>query len=376
LPLIARREDRLAVFDRIDVNSARAAAGAAVAIIDDVRMTTTDPVDTGSTHPRFARGRFALREYVTGFDDCWSTTVLPDAPVAVLAAADRLAAVDLDTGAVDVYPIGGDLSVRAMVGLTGRRILAVRFDRIEMFHLDGSARRVRPIRRWTIRSESSVLDVSATATGSRFVVAAGDRFYLGDVESRRRLVCVESPDETFYGSAGCLAAYVSPDGGTLAVGRVGSIDVHTGGPGGAGGEPLRRIHDLSLNTKGYAVLSIGMSPDGRRLVAGDDYATSALFDLHAGTRAGLSEGGKVVAVKWTPDGGTCALVMLTRTVGLLDPSGRLQAELSPDEAGTYYFLGGGWAGDDRFVVGTEHGKVLAWSHEAEDQRQDPVASAG
>jgi hypothetical protein len=346
------------------------------AIIHNVRMTTDDPVGTeAASAQRFARGRFALREHVTGLDDCWSTTVLPDVPIAVLAGADRIAAVDLDTGAVDAYPIGGDLTVRAMVGLTGRRVLAVRFDCIEMFHLDGSARRLRPVRRWTIRSESSVLDVSATATGSRFVVAAGDRFYLGDVESRRRLVCVESPDETFYGSAGCLAAYVSPEGGTLAVGRVGSVDVHTGGTGGTGGE-LRRIHDLSLNTKGYAVLSIGISPDGRRLVAGDDYATSALFDLHAGTRTELSEGAKVVGAKWTPDGGTCAVVMLTRTVGLLDPSGRLQAELTPDEPGTYYFLGGGWAGDDRFVVGTEHGKVLVWTHEAQDQRQNLVGPAG
>ncbi|MEO3793394.1 WD40 repeat domain-containing protein [Nonomuraea sp. B10E15] len=281
-------------------------------------------------------------------------------PVAVLGDDGHLALVDLDTGTVDSYEVDDDLPPVALVGLTDRRVLVVRFNTIELYRLDGPAEWKAPIRQWQIKSDTSVLDVAATESGSRFVVAAGDRFYVGDVDNPD-LVEVDSPDRTWYGSAGCLAGYVSPDGATFAVGRVGSIDVYTTAP-------LCRIHDLCMNEKGDAVLSLALSPDGRRLVAGDDAARSALFDLGGGDRAQVSKGGKVIAAQWSRDGSVCALVVLTRAVGVVDLSGRLLAELTPQEPGTYYFLGGGWvAGGGRFAVGTEHGKILAWNLEAEAQ---------
>jgi len=280
-------------------------------------------------------------------------TVLPDAPVAVLGDDGHLAVVDLDTGAVDTYLVDEDMPPTALVGLTDRRVLVVGFHTVELYRLDGPAGRKTSIREWRIESDTSVLDVAATASGSRFVVAAGDRFYVGDVDEPD-LVEVESPDQTWYGSAGCLAAYVSPDGATIAVGRAGSIDVHAA-------TPLRRIHDLCLNERGDAVLSTALSPDGRRLVAGDDAARTALFDLDGGDQVRVSEGGKVIAARWRRDGGVCALVVLTRSVGVVDRTGRLLAELTPQEPGTYYFLGGNWVGDDRFAVGTEHGKILVWN---------------
>lgn len=299
-----------------------------------------------------------LREYVTGLDECRATTVLPDAPVAVLGAEGHLAVVDLDTGAVDTYEVDDDLPPVALVGLTGRRVLAVRFSSVELYRLDGPGEWKAPIRRWRIQSDTSVLDVAATASGSRFVVAAGDRFYVGDVDDPD-LVEVDSPDQTWYGTAGCLAAYVSPDGATVGVGRAGSVGVYAAAP-------LRRIRDLTLNEKGDAVLSVALSPDGRRLMAGDDATRTALFDFDGGTRDQVSGGGKVIKAQWSRDGGACALVVLTRAVGVVDPSGRLLVELAPQETGTYYFLGGGWAGGgDRFAVGTEHGKILAWNLEAE-----------
>ena len=74
----------------------------------------------------------------------------------------------------------------------------------------------------------------------------------------------------------------------------------------------------------------------------------------------------MIAARWSQDGSACALVVLTRSIGVVDPSGRLLAELTSEEPGTYYFLGGGWVGGgDRFAVGTEHGKILAWSYEGE-----------
>ncbi|MFA1547011.1 WD40 repeat domain-containing protein [Actinomadura chokoriensis] len=283
---------------------------------------------------------------------------MPDAPVAVLGDGGHLAVVDLDTGEVDTYEIDDDLPPVALVGLTDRRVLAVRFDTVELYRLDGPGEWTAPIRQWRIKSDTSVLDVAATASGSRFVVAAGDRFYVGGVDDPD-LLEVDSPDQTLDGTAGCLAAYVSPDGATLAVGRAGSIDVYDAAP-------LRRIRDLCLNEKGDAVLCAALSPDGRRLMTGDDAARTALFDLDGGTGAQVSEGGKVITARWNRDGSACALVVLTRSVGVVDPSGRLLAELTPQEPGTYYFLGGGWAGGgNRFAVGTEHGKILAWTHEVE-----------
>lgn len=314
------------------------------------RMTSADHESTS-----FERGRFVPRAYETELEECRSATVLPDVPVAVLGDRDgRLAAVELDTGAVATYEIFDESSVAALAGLTGRRVLAVGWDRVGLYALTGTEARL--VRSWPIESDTSVIDVAATASGSRFVVAAGDRFYVGDAEEDR-LAEVKSPDKTWYGSAGCLAAYVSADGDTLAVGRAGSVDVHTA-------EGLRRVHDVRLNEKGDAVLSAALSPDGRRLMVGDDAARTAVFDLADGTVTRVSGGAKTIAARWSGDGSACALVLLTRMVGLVDRSGRLLAQLTPEEGGTYYFLGGGWVpGGGRFAVGTEHGKVLTWTLE-------------
>jgi hypothetical protein len=317
-------------------------------------MTSADIV-----RGRSQRARLAPREYVTGLSSCRAVAVLADAPVAVLADNDQFAVVDLDTGACETHPVPWDDSaIRSLVGLTGRRVLAVDFHRVALCRLGEHG--VVPVRHWRIECDTSVLDVAATAAGSRFVVAAGDRFYLGDVD-RPDLAEFGSPDRTDIGTAGCLAACVSPSGDTVAVGRVGAVDVYAAA-GMSTAAPLSPSQVLRVNTNGVPVLSAGMSPDGRHLAAGDDVTATVMFDVERGSRVQVSEGGKVIAVRWSPDGSVCALVALTRSVGLVDPAGRLLAELEPAERGTYYFIGGGWTVQgDRFVVGTEHGKLLAWA---------------
>jgi hypothetical protein len=135
-------------------------------------MMSLDP-----TRSRIQRARLVLREYATELTKCRAVTVLPDAPVAVLGDHERLAVVDLETGEVEIDLVDDESTLSALVGLTGRRMLAGGLGEISLYGLE--KRRATPIRQWKIKSDAS--DVAATASGSRFVVAAGDRFYVGDV---------------------------------------------------------------------------------------------------------------------------------------------------------------------------------------------------
>lgn len=279
-----------------------------------------------------------LREHETGLTTCRATAVLPDEPLAVLGDGTHLAVVDLTTGEVRRHEFVDEWGPKAIAGLAGRRVLVAGINTVYLYAIRDD--RLDPLATWSIRSVGSIIDVAATPSGSVFAVAAGDRVYRGRVD--------RSQLDT-RGSTDCLAVAVSADGTRVGSGHGGRVDL---GP---------RV-EVTVNDKDIPILSAGLSPDGRRLVACDDITQTVLADLDAGTTTEVLSAGKAIAARWSPDGSVCALISLTRHIQLLDRDGAGAGSLSPAEAGTYYLLGGGWTADGRtLVAGTEHGKILTWS---------------
>lgn len=168
--------------------------------------------------------------------------------------------------------------------------------------------------------------------------------------------------ETVFTSAdgGCLAVGLTPDGETVAIGRRDGVDVYAGAPLTVRNE--LRFNDAHISSTDVPVLSAGLSPDGRRLVAGDDITRVGLFDIATGVRTRLDSAGKGIGVRWSPDGSAFAVIVLTRQVVIHDGSGEPVNHLVHEESGTNYFVGGAWTTDaSRLVVGTEDGRILAWS---------------
>jgi WD40 repeat protein len=277
------------------------------------------------------------QEFDTGLEDCRAAAVLPDAPIAVLANRAAIATVDLDSGAAGRMELADEWGVKAIAGLSANRVLVANIKTVVLYDLAQG-----PVGSWDIESWGATLDVAATPSGSVFAVAAGDRFYTGGI-GRYDLASTPSPN--------CLAVAVSADGALVAAGRDGFVDVYQRGG-------LTR----SLGGGDIPALSIGLAPGGRRLMTCDDNTDTAMFDLDTGARTPLDTAGKAVAMRWSPDGTTCAAIALTRLVGLLDADGGHRRHLEPPERGTYYLLGGGWTPDGkRIAAGTEHGKIVSWS---------------
>ena len=285
-------------------------------------------------------GRPVAREYDTGLAGCRATAVLPDEPVAVLGDRGTLAVVDLESGDVRRHAFVDEWGPKSIAGLTGRRVLVAGVKAVYLYAIRED--RLDPLATWSIGSVGSIVDVAATASGSVFAVAAGDRVYRGQVDR---------PHLDVRSSADCLAVAVSADGTRVGSGRGGRVDL----------DPAARA-EVTVNDKDIPILSAGLSPDGRLLVACDDITQTVLADLDAGTTAQVRGAGKAVAARWSPDGSACALIALTRTVQLLDRSGEPAGMLEPAGSGTYYLLGGGWTADGRsLVAGTEHGRILSWT---------------
>jgi WD40 repeat protein len=304
-------------------------------------MTARDAVELG---------RPVLQEFATGLTDCRSASVMPGGPVAVVGNLEELAFVDLTSGTVERHALGGEWGVRSVVGLTDRRVLVVSVCDVVLYGLTGGG--LVTLDTWAIESEGAVVDVAATTTGSRFAVAAGHRLYVGGAGRRDLDVVLVRPDPD------CLATSLSRNGEVVAAGRGGGVNVYAGRP------PIRRDR-LRLDDGDVPALAIGLSPDGRRVVAGDDVTRLALFDVDTGVRTDLEPVGKAVAVDWTPDGSAVAAVGLTRQVLVYDGSGRTLARMEHDASGVNYFVGGGWtAAATRVVAGTEHGLILTWAFTA------------
>lgn len=308
-------------------------------------MSTLDLIRGGTPAPR---------TYDTGLGECRAVTVLPDEPVAVLAGSDVLMTLDLTTGRVERYDFDDETYLRAVAGLTDRRVLAVGFHEVFLCRLrDGD---LEILASWPIESDSSVLDVAATVTGSRFAIAVGNEAYVGDIGRKSLTIVKSSP---------CLAVGVSPDGATVAIGYGQTIELLTGAPPVRGGRVRLDDADVQIfswNNKEVPYLSIGLSPDGRRIAAGDDMGRTFVFDVDAGAVRKLDNWSKTIGARWSDDGSAVALIMLSRVVGLHDPSGEQVATLEANDDGQGYFVGGGWTPDQRgFVVGDEEGRVLAWT---------------
>ncbi|MGW1998101.1 WD40 repeat domain-containing protein [Embleya sp. NPDC001921] len=312
-------------------------------------MTTYDLVRSNDTP--------VLKEFDTGLSKCRAAAVLPDAPIAVISDLDQLAVVDLRSGAISVFPLAGEWGTKSIVGLTDRRILVVSI--LDVFVYELTRDKLKTSRSWQIKSDGSVLDVAATADGSRVVVAAGDRHYDGGIQKLR-------PKTLLTGTGlDCLAIGMTPDGGVIAAGRNDGVDVYTGLPPVAGRE-LRFD-----NEENVPVLAVGVAPDGRHALVGDDITRVALFDVDSGYCTPLDSHGKAIAVRWSPDGSVAATIVLTREVVMYDPTGDPVACLVHADSGRNYFVGGGWApGAQQFVVGTEHGRILVWDFATPRPTQD------
>ncbi|MFD8955028.1 WD40 repeat domain-containing protein [Streptomyces xanthophaeus] len=251
--------------------------------------------------------------------------------------------VDLDSGEVRSFALP-NWQIKAMAGLANRRIIAVTLDAILLFEL--TPKGLVPLESWCIESEGSMLDIAVSDNGSRFAVAAGCRAYIGST-GKRHLEAIELID--------CMAATCASRAGTLGVSGSGSVHFY-------GTEPRNSMQKLQIDGNA-PILSAGLSPDGRQIVVGDDYARSILFDVAAGEGIQLdSPSGKPIAIDWNPDSNSFVVLTLTREVAIYSRSGETLTHLFPTETGTYYMVGGGWTADGRSVVsGTEHGRILTWT---------------
>jgi WD40 repeat protein/serine/threonine protein kinase len=149
------------------------------------------------------------------------------------------------------------------------------------------------------------------------------------------------------------ALAVSPDGATLAAGRVdGTVEVWD-----LVARPRRVRHTLTGHT--HKVLGVAFSPDGKTLASASGDQTVRLWDPATGKEKGAPLAGhqrQVLAVAFSPDGKTLATGSADATVKLWDPgTGREKATLKGHEAAvvTLAFFADGrllaTAGDDETV---------------------------
>ncbi len=281
--------------------------------------------------------------YDTGLQDCRAMTVMPDRPQAILAAGDRIAVVDLDSGATVHAPVDLEWGMKAVVGLADGRLLVATVKEVALYALvDGGVRRERW---WPIASQGSLIGLGSTVDGSRFAVAAGDRILTGSITGDG-LRTVPVGD--------CWAVSLSSDGRIVAACTGSGVDVFDA-------LSLHHLRTLRVETVMAPLIAVALSPDGATVMAADDITRVLRWDLASAAHQELDPAAKAASIAWSPDSSCAMVVGLTQTVAVYAATGQAMTHLRPSESSTAYLVGGGWSADGRCVAtGTEDGRIVVW----------------
>ncbi len=281
-------------------------------------------------------------------------TVLPGTREVLLGCDESMLRVDID--ARSTHPIeltlreqwGDAISPAELVGLPERRFLCATFDSAFIVELksDKTVKRRKVSLRSRISNAGSIA-LAADQSGQVFMATASDYLIRVAAEGPSPYVR-EKGDNRFW------AVAVSPDGAKVANGRSnGTIELR---------DPNTLEVQQTLSGLETTCLSMAFSPDGRYLVAGDDYTHLFVWDLENDKSFRLEGLGKVVRLAWLGDSSGFYAVGLTRHVGVFT-----MAELEysrntlwPEGFDTRYFTDAALIDDRTLAVAVEdHGLLLA-----------------
>jgi hypothetical protein len=274
------------------------------------------------------------------FDHIRALTALPGTSEVLIALVPGLARVDVRTHAVT--PLDFDLQDEngypvlfgALCGLPNRRAWAASYN--HAYSIDAEGRCGEPI---PLRSATSTAgSVSIVSDDNRVIVMARDHLLRIDGP------IVEDANERFWG--------IALHGDTLAVGRRnGAIELRD-----ADTLELRgRLEGLT-----QPILAMAFSPDGKQLVAADDFEGLRIFDLASGASKVAGGLRKVVQICWRSDVKSFIAVELTRRFAEFSADQPTEPRnlVAPEGFETRYFLAGALLGDRNLAISVEDRGLL------------------